>query len=276
VEVFYNSGDVDQVFQRVSNAVIGVGVAAKYSLVTIRGRVMWLSNAGAVYISQGIQAQRISPPGIEEAIGQTDVSGAFAWTYESEGSAFYVLTIPVQERTYVYDIDANEWHERAWMNPETGELSRWRATFGTYGHGRNLTGDSSTEAVYEIDNDQYFDDKPDSGSIWIKRRVDTPDNQAKGRTQTIYRSFEVECTSGQGTVTGQGVAPLLIVSYSDDGGATWSNSRHIPIGALGARDTRARDLMFGAARMRRWRIEQTDPVPAAWLRLWADIDGGRF
>jgi hypothetical protein len=54
------------------------------------------------------------------------------------------------ERTLVYDVDLGEWHERAWMNPGTGELRRWRGTHATFGHGRMLIGDSNGNAVYQL------------------------------------------------------------------------------------------------------------------------------
>lgn len=272
VEVFYVTGDIDQIFQRVQNAVLGVGIAARYSMQSIRGRVLFVSDAGVVYASSGLQLERVSPPGIEKALQDIDYPSAVAFTFEHEGHSFYAITVASAERTFVYDLDEKDWHERSHMVPETGQLKRWRGTFATTAFGKCLVGDSNSSALYELSRAYYQDDKPGGDGIYyIRRQADSPDTFS-GRSIMAMHSLELECVTGQGVLTGQGSDPRVMFAYSDDCGLSWSNERWATLGRLSDRQARAIIRMVGRFRQRRIRVSATDPVPHVWQRLWSDIE----
>ncbi len=128
-------------------------------------------------------------------------------------------------------------------------------------------GDSNGDAVYSLSNTHYTDEIPDGSGEWtIRRRRTSPHIVSEGK-RIQFPDLEIAGTWGNGAITGQGVAPVLIVSHSDDGGRTWSASRHISAGALGAYTNRARGLLFGMSRDRMFRVEQTDPVPVCWYGM---------
>lgn len=275
-EVFYDAGDVDQVFQRIQGAVIEVGIVAPYSLDAARGSVFFLgggeSGAGRVWMSQGLQIKPISTKGIDGLLQQADdLSTAFGKCHTYDGNTFYVLTVPGIDKTLVYDMDLDAWHERAWMNPTNGRFTRWRGQWSTYGHSQVLVGDSFGDCVYTLDKDKYNDDKPDgSGTFTVRRRRTTPYYESD-RRMLLWMELELQAQVGQGTTTGQGSAPELMVRWSNDG-LQWSNERRTTLGALGERLARARLLMLGRSRLRQYRFEQSDPVPVAWQKLWARIE----
>jgi hypothetical protein len=239
---------------------------------SIRGKVIFLSDAGAVYASAGLQLERISPPGIEKALQDIDYPSAVAFSFGHEGHSFYALTIASAEITFVYDLDEKEWHERAHMVPESGLLKRWRGTFAATAFGECLVGDSNSSAIYKLSRSQYYDDKPGAdGVYYIRRQVDGPDTFS-ARSILAMHSLELECVTGQGVLIGQGSDPKVMFAYSDDCGLSWSNERWATLGKLSDRQARAIIRMVGRFRQRRPRISATDPVPHVWQRLWADLE----
>lgn len=272
-QVFYVTEDADNAWQPVQSVAIDVGTEAPHSVAAGRDAIFFLGSgregSGRVFRTQGYQVVPISTPGIEGILSTADGLADAVGRYHSfQGHSYYVLTIAAAERTLVYDVDLGEWHERAWRDPSTGILKRWRGAHATFGHGLTLVGDSNGDAVYSLDGTQYHDDKPDGSGTWIiHRQRTTPHVRTPDGRRIQFPDLELHGAFGDGTVTGQGVAPECIVSHSDDGGRTWSPTRTLSVGALGNYTNRARALMFGMARDRLFRITQTDPVPVAWYGL---------
>ncbi|CAB4153103.1 hypothetical protein UFOVP602_40 [uncultured Caudovirales phage] len=275
-EVFYDSGDPDAAFTRINGAVLEVGIVAPYSLDSARGRVFFLgggeTGAGRVWASNGLTVEPISTKGIDGILATSDdLSNSFAKCHTFEGNTFYVLTVPSIDRTLVYDVDLNVWHERAWMDPNTGRFTRWRGQYSCFGHGRVLVGDSFGDAVYSLSLTDYADDKPDeSGTFTIRRRRTTPFYE-KDRLNLKWLEIELQALTGYGTTTGQGSDPEIMIRTSNDG-LQWSNERRASLGALGNRLARCRLMLLGMSRLRKYRFEQTDPVPVAWQKLWGTIE----
>lgn len=268
-QVFYNSGDVDQPWQAIKSAAIQIGTASRQSCAPARDSIYFLGSGpdgeARVFRTQGYSVQQISTPGIYGILSTaSDLSGAVGRVHSFGGHTYYVLTVATIERTLVYDIDLGEWHERAWMDPDTGVLSRWRGTHACFGHGQTLVGDSNGNAVYRLSDTDYKDEKPDqSGDWWIARERRFGHQGAEGRN-VQYHELELHGRKGVGTVTGQGVDPVVMLSWSNDGGMTFGASQEMSVGALGEYEYRMRALMLGMGRQRFWRLRVTDPVAICW------------
>lgn len=59
--------------------------------------------------------------------------------------------------------------------------------------------------------------------------------------------------------------PVAMLSWSDDGGHTWSNEHAASLGAQGKYKTRVIWRRLGVSRDRVYRVAVSDPVPVAWL-----------
>ena len=59
--------------------------------------------------------------------------------------------------------------------------------------------------------------------------------------------------------------PRVVLSWSDDGGHTWSNEHDISMGAVGEYLTRMKWRRLGAGRDRVFRVATSEPVPVTWL-----------
>lgn len=261
-EVWVNTGNADFPFQRSGNVFIEHGCAAAGTVAKADNTVFWLGaddkGSGVVWRADGYTPVRISTHALEKALGEySTIADAFAFTYQQEGHIFYVLTFPAAGATWCYDAATQLWHERAWRNPDTGALLRWRPNCSVFAHGEHLVGDFENGNVYALDLDVYSDD----GSPILRLRRTTANEAMQQRM--FYAGLQIDMETGVGVASGQGEAPVLMLRYSNDGGHTWSGERTATVGKTGEYGARARFNRLGSGRNRVWEISMTDPVKFA-------------
>lgn len=260
-------------FQRSGNAFVEHGCIASRTIKKLDNTVFWLGGDdrgyGVVWRANGYTPQRVSNHAIEHAISlYSTISDAVAFTYNQEGHAFYVLTFPTAQKTWVYDVATDMWHERAWRNPNTGELSRWRGLVHCVLNGKHLVGDYEDGRLYELDTEYYSDD----GDPILRLRASQ--TQAQLQNRLFYSRLQVDAQTGIGLTSGQGSDPMLMMRYSNNGGQSWSDVRNGTLGAIGDYDARCQYNRLGAGRNRVWEISMTDPVPFAIIGAVVDADEG--
>ena len=269
-EIFVYTGNTDFPFERSGNTFLEAGCASGATVAKADNTVFWLGTDergfGIVWRAQGYSPVRISNHAIERAIQGYSINDATAFTYQQEGHVFYVLNFP--EATWVYDVATNEWHERAWMDPNTGNLSRWRASCHVVANNTHLVGDYQSGKIYELDLDTYTDD---GGPI---KRVRSTISNEQQQLRLFWSSLQVDMETGVGLSTGQGSDPLLMLRWSDDGGHSWSNYRTGSVGKIGEYSHRVKFNRLGAGRNRVFEISMTDPVKFAVLGAVAEVEAG--
>ena len=266
VEVWYDSGAADFPLTRIQGAFNEIGCVSAYTIAKMDNGLFWLGTdargQGIVYRANGYTGQRISTHAIEYAIAQYgDISDAIAYTYQQEGHAFYVLTFPSGNATWVYDVATQAWHERAgWDN---GEFTRHRSNCQCNFGGNIIVGDFENGNIYTLDLDVYAD----NGDIqkWLRswRALPTGQNNLK---RTAHHSLQLNCESGVGLNDGQGSDPQAMLRWSDDGGHTFSNEHWSPMGKIGAYYHRVFWRRLGMTlklRDRVYEVSGTDPVKIA-------------
>jgi hypothetical protein len=221
--------------------------------------IFWLATDnrgfGTVQRAAGYTPQRISNHAVEFAIASySRIDDAVAYSYAQEGQSFYVLTFPTAGATWVYDASTNLWHERAYRNPSTGNLTRHRSNCQMNFAGKTLVGDWESGNIYEMDLNVFTDNGQP-----IERIRACPHIANDGKLQ-FFHSLELFMQTGVGLATGQGEDPQAMLQWSDDGGYTWSNEHWVSFGAIGQRLTRARWRRLGRGRDRVFRVSISDPV----------------
>ncbi len=272
-EVWVNTGNADFPFQRSGNVFIEHGCAAAGTVAKADNTVFWLGaddkGSGVVWRADGYTPLRISTHALEKALaGYETIADAVAFTYQQEGHIFYVLTFPTAGATWCYDAATQLWHERAWRNPSTGQLTRWRPNCRVYANGAHLVGDFENGNVYALDLDVHDDD----GAPILRLRRTTATEVMQERM--FYTSLQLDMETGVGTVDGQGEAPVVMLRYSNDGGHTWSVERTATAGGTGEYGARARFTRLGSGRNRVWEISMTDPVKFAVFGAVLDAQQG--
>lgn len=254
-EFWQDAGDADFAFARNAGANVEVGLAAANTLQKIGGVAYWLGRdergLGTVFAMPGYKEQRISSHSLEEALsGVTDLSGAYAFTYWQEGLSFYVLQVPGLTTTWVYEVAAGIWHERAEL--VDGEFQPWRATCHAHCYGVHIVGDAAGN-LYKLDPLVNTNSGDPLARDRITAHLALPTN-ARQRVGSI----QIDGQTGDGLPDGS--EACLLLRYSDDGGRTWGNWRQLTLGAIGQYKARARATLLGAARDRVWQIRVTDDV----------------
>jgi hypothetical protein len=267
VEVWYDAGLADFPLTRIQGAFNEIGCVAAFSVAKLDNGLFWLGTdargQGIVYRNNGYTGIRISTHAIEYAIAQYgNISDAVAYTYQQEGHAFYVLTFPTGNATWVYDASTQAWHERAGWNTTLGQFTRHRSNCQCNFGGNTVVGDYLNGNIYTLDLSVYAD----NGGIqkWLRswRALPTGTNTLR---RTAQHSLQLDCESGTGLNTGQGSDPEIMLRWSDDGGHTWSNEHLSKMGKIGQYYRRVFWRRLGMTmqlRDRVYEVSQTDPVKA--------------
>jgi len=309
VEVWYDAGNADFPLQRIQGAYNEIGCAATFSVAKLDNGLFWLGadarGQGIVYRANGYTGQRISTHAIEYAIAQYPIiSDAVAYTYQQEGHAFYVLTFPSANATWVYDVSTQAWHERAAFS--NGLFLRHRSNCQMAFNSEIVVGDFANGNLYAFDLDVYADNG--SPQKWLRSWRALPTGQ-NNLTRTAHHSLQLDCESGVGINNSAGTDPTYLLTesglfittesgdylvsvaegaptvgsdpqvmlrWSDDGGHTWSNEHWAVLGKIGVYQQRVFWRRLGMTlklRDRVYELSGTDPVKIAIMGAELHLSG---
>lgn len=269
-----------QTWQRVGSTFMNIGTSAPASIATYQNITVWLASdpKGTVGIFKAgldFNPQKISERGIEEVI-QTfdDITDCQADAFAMDGHMFISFYFPTADRTFVYDLVTEAWHERTYLEPSTGIDHAWRMINSTYNWSMNIFQDRMSSAIYYLDSNVFDNDTPDgTAKNYVNVDFTTPLMTKDGKN-VRYCGAQVVCQQGVGLNTnnadGTGENPICRLSWSDDSGSSWSNEIQIPMGKLGEYTQRTRRCFLGMSRSRQFRIRCTAPVRRVFSALILD------
>jgi hypothetical protein len=270
IEVWYNSGDPDFPFARISGSSIDQGTSNPYTVAQVDRKLYWLGRdvrgRGRVFRTEGYTPVVISNQAIEYLIdsyldGPVDqvVTG---YGYHEDGQTFYVLSFPRAQACLVYDLATNMWHERArW---DASQWVQWRgASFHAHVFGRHIVARTSEAPFPDTDHRKIYEQNvqfPDDDGIPIRRYRIAPYVQAEQQfLQHHYLRLYTDATSP------------IFMRYQNDEGA-WSGAR---VAVPFRREVKYRRL--GRARDRLYEIQTSNSVMSpmivdAWLNLSPSLE----
>ena len=292
-EVWYNAGAADFPLAPIQGAFNEIGCVAPHSIAKLDNSVFWLGadarGQGIIYRAAGYNGQRISTHAIEWRIqNYKDMTDAVAYTYQQDGHAFYVISFPSADETWVFDVATGAWHQRSsysartvtegafdqigfskdafyatsFINPASasGKFARHRSNCQCNFQGNIVVGDYDNGNIYTLDLNTFTDN--DIPQRWLRSWRALPTGQNNLR-RTAQHSLQLECETGVGTDMGIGEDAYVMLRWSDDGGHTWSNEHWVSMGRIGATATRAiwrRLGMTQKLRDRVYEVSGSDPV----------------
>lgn len=161
-QVYFDSGNSPFPLDIIPGAFIEQGIAAQFSIVKIDNSVFWLGaderGQGIVWRMQGYNPIRISNHAIELAIqSYARMDDAVAFSYQDQGHSFYWLSFPTAQKTWVYDVATNMWHERGFWNTVAGVFNQHLAQYHTFNFGKHLVGGPFSGKLYDM-SIAYLDD----------------------------------------------------------------------------------------------------------------------
>jgi hypothetical protein len=255
IEPWRNTGNADFPFEPVAGALIKKGLLSATAIVAADNTLMWPAHDRMIYKMAGYQAQRISTHAIERVIkDETSTDTIIGFEHTDEGHTFSTWT--GTSWTRAYDAATQVWHER-----ESFQLGYWRARFPFRAWNKTIVGDALTGNLYYVDASSFTEGG--SALVW---GMDTPtivSPTGGGRIDWIRVDFLVG--RGQVLASAQGHDPLLMLSWSTDGGNTFRGDRYLKLGKSGKFETRviARRLGRFADKGVVFRLRVSDPVPRA-------------
>jgi len=251
IEIHVQTGEADFPFRRANGGVIDVGTPAAASVAIVGDSICWLGSDRITYRAVGYEPTRISTHALEREIEpfiQPELANGFALTFQ--GHPQYVLSFPNTTqyntgpgRTFVYDIATDLWHRRA-STITSGVPGGWdvscAARFGgSTRAGKMLVGGSGNGNLYQVKQSVATEAGSNLTAI-----ATLPPIWADGE-RAILDSVELEME------TGLNASELdVTLSWSDDGGSTWSTGAARSMGASGEKGIRVIWRRLGAFRQR--------------------------
>lgn len=259
-------------FQIIAGTSTQHGTSAPYSIARLgEGFAMLAQDTrgdATVVIVVGYKPTRISTFAVEAAIKTyAVVSDAIGMTHQWGGHEFYMLTFPTADVTWVYDLSTQLWHKRAYRDAN-GVRHRHRANCMALFNGETVIGDFQNGNIYAFSETTYTDNGVAQPCI---RRCPHLTNDLK---RMFHHDLQIQFQPGVGLQTGQGTDPQAMLTYSDDGGSTWSNQRWTSIGRVGKYKHRARWTKLGQARDRIYEVQVTDPVNRVVISANLNVSAG--
>lgn len=269
-EPWYNSGVGNPPFDRIDGGLFHVGIAGVHSITNTDNALYFLGHDRSVYRLDGYTPVPISTVAISNAIEQYErVDDCFAYSLRLQGQNYVVFTFPSADKTWAYSETIGEWFEIA----SGVDGGRHIANGYCFAFGKHLITDHRNGNIYEWSLDEYTD----NGETILRERVTQPfhgDSIGAPGNMIFWNSIELVINSGKGLITGQGSDPQIMMSFSDDGGHTWSQEVWAPAGRLGAYDLKVEWRNLGASVNRMYRFRVSDPIEIHLFKLFADVEIG--
>lgn len=247
-EVWTNTGGTAFTFSRIPGAFIQFGCKAPHSICEADGSLYWVSQSPQgecmVLRTENYDRARISTHAIESELQQyARVDDAIGYVHQMDGHYWYVLTFPTANKTWVFDLATQQWHERAYL-AESGNLERHRGNCFAFWKGKHIVGDFEDGRLYELSLDVYND-----AGNQIQRIRTFPHLVDEGNSM-IYRSFQADMEAGNPSSLEPSAPPEILLRYSDSKGKSWGNHLSTSLGFRGDYERIARWNRLGQARDR--------------------------
>jgi hypothetical protein len=199
----------------------GTHPACTYAVALQDNSPFWVANDLTVRRRSGQTPVRVSTAGVEAilqlASENSQLTGCYALTPSWNGHPFYVLTIPLIQRTLVYDCVTQEWFDL--VSTVNGQQMQWQALVWYNGFGLQLIGSAVAGAIGYLDPTTYVE--YGNATAPVQCAITCQPIYA-GNNRVCTRRIELMMTAGQGPTPG--AAPKVDLLLSDNWGETFTES----------------------------------------------------
>lgn len=214
--------------------------------------LLFVGDDNAVYQLNGFAPEKVSPPDLDRLIeAVADKEALDACVYTIGGHPKWVLSS--DGWTWEFDLNTQKWNER-----KSYQADRWKGVGSFNAFGKWLCGVQGSGTIAEITHSAQDElGEPLIAEVWSAPVHAFP---SRMRCSRVDFDFSV----GVGSVSGSDpneIDPVIEVSYSDDGGYSFSNPRARSLGRRGKTKTRITLFNNGmtGAQGRIWKIRMSDP-----------------
>lgn len=268
IERWWNSGVGNPPFDRIQGGIFEVGLEAIHSVANNDNALYFLADDNHVYQIANGQINQVTDISTHRAIeGYGDITGAIGFCYTIEGQRFYQINFPVQNKTFLYSETIGQWYTLS------SNGKRHYANSYAFVYRKHLVEDYRNGNLYELDINTYSDNG-DAVKRIRQTGAFTGELIGKPGKRVEFKRLELIMETGVGLNTGQGSDPKIMMSFSDDGGRTWSPERWGSIGKSGEFKRRVEWHGLGSAYERIFRFSVSDPVYVSFHSGSLDIEAG--
>lgn len=222
------------------------------------------------WIKEGYQPDKISTPDLERLIASvSDKDAIKALAYRVSGTAFWEVSSSEDGNEWTWVFNANN---PGWFERQSYGQDRSRLTGGSvYAFGRWFVGDNTAPNLMEVTADVQDEGSPKTTEPLTATIISTSMKDFPNRVRCARADFDLAVPA----VTADTTAPTIDISWSDDGGATFSNPYTRGLGSSTS-DTikRVTVLNTGYSKPigRRWKLVCSDAVDFALLNGDMDVE----
>jgi len=274
-EIWYNSGGANFPFSLMTGPYIEYGTIAPFSIAKVGEAALWLGQnrvgEAVVLMTNNFTVVPVSTFAItQEFQTYSNLRDAVAWSYQIGGHAFYVLTFPTANKTWVFDLSTRQWHE--WVSlTKDGLEGRHRCVCGTMAYGVAVAGDLENGWLYELTTSQSTEN-----GLPIKRLRSWP-HTIQNMNRLHYQTFVADI--GVGGVDAPGpLEPAAVptkrqawLKASRTRGLSWESARVQDLGSAGQFLTTPQWRRFGISRDMvfelSWTADTPTPLNGAFVEL---------
>lgn len=239
-ELWSASGDKDLPFQRAYASSGAIGIYAPKSLCKFGNSVFMLGTNGggsvAAYQSNGTEMTKISTIALDQEWQSIDTTDCTTFVDSHDGHDFVMFNFDNLDKTYVYDINSREWHERASRDELTDTLHRWEPNYAIHTGNTTLVGDRTSNKLFLLGKEYTTE----NGRNILRIRTTSHQNAEQKPLRIDAVRFDMETGNGitneDPFVEGSNrytEAPTIMFRYSQDRGRTWSSEIRQTFGATG-------------------------------------------
>lgn len=263
-EVWQGISDPDIPFARLPNAYTERGCWNSTAVQKLDNTIFWLGDDKVVYRADGYLPMRVSHHGIERAIAEmADINDMFTIAWEEAGHKLFGMWFPKGQRTFVYDVSTNMWHER--QSESTGY---WRVNSIKQCYDSLIITDGEVNQIGKLDESTFTEYGSTKSAYMIG-----PTLHAEGAQFSVDR-LEVLCETGVGDELGSEPGVTLIISK--DFGRTWGTPKVRSLGKRGEYTKRCVWRQLGIYRQMTPKIRFTNAVRRYVLDAYAELSPRRI
>jgi hypothetical protein len=266
VELWENTGASGFPFERMVNGFVEIGCANGKTVAKGDNSVWWVADDYTVRRLEGITPVRVSDHTVEQWLRSVTLVSLRGYFYSLEGHLCYVLR--ATEGCFVFDVTTQLWTERATY----GEPS-WNWANPVRFAGKVLVGSTDSNVIGELDPEYYYELGETLRMEWTYQPVYNDGARA------FHDRIELIMETGVGLTSGQGSAPEVMLSFSDDGGRTWFNLPNRTLGPIGNYQHRVFWAGLGSCASQHGRVYRaavSDPVRVAIVDTILSVRSGRL
>lgn len=228
IEPWENVGVGNPPFARLNGAIIeDTGLANRLATTNTKSSIYFLGANKIPYRLINFQSDNLSKdnPGISELFGSYKADNAFLSSVTVYGQDIILFNFPSNNKVWCYSETTGLWFE---VNHDV-DNKLWLGKTSAYLFNKTLVGDRLNGNIYELDYNTY----KNNDVTMVRERVFRPmSGELLSSPRDYFQMKMVQfCLE-----TGVGVNddnPQMMVSYSTDGGNTYSNERFLYVGEAG-------------------------------------------